>query len=152
MKHIILAAALCAASPVSAFEIDNGGNVPTYANRIMSYHGVKRLDGYYHSSAALWLGNPGACIASHDTVIILHPVTSRAGPSAVTRDSPWNGIIPPTTSFDLNGNSYASTLSRTPWGRRVYQTAAARGCFSNPAPCNFGADELVAMGVPKCGL
>ena len=46
--------------------------------------------------------------------------------------------------------TYASVMSHTPWGRRVFQTAEARGCFADPNGCNFYAQDLISLGVPVC--
>lgn len=146
MKRI-LAALLLMSTPALAWERDPGGYIDNYAAQIASYRAAgatKVLDGWYYSAASLWLGYEQACIApGSDTVAILHPVTDRTtGRRAVTPDSPWNYIVGP--------ENYRRIISRTPWGARLYATASARGCFSSPAPCNFYAAELIAMGTPVC--
>lgn len=148
MRATIAIAALLAATPASAWERDPGGYIDHYAAQINAYRAAgatKQLDGWYYSASALWIGYERVCIVpGSDTIAILHPVTDRTvGRRAVTPDSPWNHIVSP--------NLYGALMSRTPWGARLFAEAAARGCFSSPAPCNYSAGELIALGTPVCG-
>ena len=148
-------------------EMDRGGNVAWYADQVMRHHGPKRI-GWYYSAAAMWLGNPGSCVDS-GSMVHLHPVTDPAKARAYNIPSVWAGIISPHTPFytardvqtvRIKGKlhtrpvdwsySYASVMSHTPWGRRVFATAEAQGCFADPNGCNFYAQDLVSLGVPVC--
>lgn len=146
MKHAFIAAAMLIATPAMAYR-DDGGSVAYYAQQVWAHQGPKRI-GWFSSAAALWLGNPGACVDS-GSMVHIHPVVDPVRARAYNIPSVWAGIISPHTTFD-HVNSYASVMSATPWGRRVFRTAEARGCFADPNGCNFYAGELVALGVPVC--
>ena len=166
MRVLALVLSLALSSPALA-EMDRGGNVAYYADQVMRWHGPKRI-GWYYSAAAMWLGNPGSCVDS-GSMIHLHPVTDASRGRSVPFDNAFNNIISPSTPFytardvqtyrvkgkvktrPVNWSySYASVISHTPWGRRVFQNALARGCFSDPNGCNYFAQDLVAMGTPVC--
>jgi hypothetical protein len=143
----VIMAAACGVTPSQAWERDNGGNIADYAAHIAAYRAagqIKRMDGWYYSAGALWAGYERACIVSgSDTIFILHPVTNRMhGHPAVTPDSPWGFIV--------SSSYYGRIMSRTPWGARLFAAASARGCFTSPAPCNFYASDLIALGAPVC--
>ena len=146
MRKTLIVLAALASTPALA-EMDRGGNVAWYADQVMRWHGPKRI-GWYYSAAALWLGNPGSCVDS-GSMIHIHPVTNPGQGRHVPFDNAWNDIISPYTTFD-HVNSYASVMSHTPWGRRVFRAAEARGCFADPNGCNFYAQDLVSLGVPVC--
>lgn len=146
MMRTILALFLVLSSPALAYR-DDGGSVAYYAQQVWSHQGPKRI-GWNYSAAALWLGNPGACIDS-GSMVHIHPVTDPGRGRHVPFENAWNDIIPPTYTFD-RVNSYASVMSQTPWGRRVYVAAMRAGCFADPNGCNFYAQDLAALGVPAC--
>lgn len=147
MRATIALAAFLAATPASAYQ-DRGGSVAYYAQQVWAWHGPKRI-GWNYSAAALWLGNPGACVDS-GSMVHIHPVTDPGRGRHVPFDNAFNDIISPFTTFD-RVNSYASVMSQTPWGRRVFNAALQHGCFSDPNGCNFYGDQLAAMGTPVCG-
>ena len=101
-------------------------------------------------------------------MVHLHPVTdpAKARPYNIPRSGQVSSPAPPSTLPAMSRPSgsrqssipvlstgptpYASVMSHTPWGRRVFATAEARGCFADPNGCNFYAQDLVSLGVPVC--
>lgn len=146
VKILALALALGTVDPALAY-MDRGGTVANYAYQVWSWRGPKRI-GWFYSAAALWLGNPGSCVDG-GSMVHIHPVTNPGQGRSVPFDNAWNNIISPYTTFD-RVNSYASVMSGTPWGRRVFNSALRAGCFADPNGCNFYAQDLVALGVPTC--
>lgn len=138
--------AVLTATPALAYR-DDGGTVSYYAQMVWQHQGPKRI-GWFYSAAALWLGNPGACVDS-GSMVHIHPVTDPVRARQANIPSVWNGIIDPHTTFD-HVHSYASVMSQTPWGRRVFNAAYQQGCFASPNGCNFYGDQLMAYGVPPC--
>lgn len=132
--------------PAKAYR-DDGGKVAVYAQRVWSHKGPIRI-GWFYSAAALWLGNPGSCVDS-GSMVHIHPVTNPGQGRHVPFDNAFNDIISPHTTFD-GVHSYASVMSQTPWGRRVFLTAERNGCFADPNGCNFYGQDLMALGVPVC--
>lgn len=150
----ILALLLVLSYPALAFDNFRGGKENDgalrvmYAREALGRSPISPDGGWYLSRDTVYVASPLACIVrGTDVQALFHAqVVPGGGMKAVTRDSPWNGVVPEAQASGW----YRAHMQRSPWGSRIYAYVLSAGWLDTPELHTLHAQDLIALGVPVC--